>query len=240
MVGVQLASELGYGVPWLVEVLTIAIVIATGFFVYVALSTKSNHVVLGGFDKAKHELNKYHAERYWAIFVAGMLIWLYILGYPWMPPVAFSDALQHTGRVHIVKVTGGQWFWTLQDGGYSNGQSQANMKTNTTNVSAGVSSSSPGGATEIATAAASGEVKIKVGEIVKFVARSIDVNHGFAILSSSNSMDSPLMQMQVIPGFDNVFYYTFNKPGTYTIRCLEYCGWNHPYMTSLVTVVVSA
>lgn len=47
MVGVQLASELGYGVAWLVEVLTIAIVIATGFFVYVALSTKSKHVVLG-------------------------------------------------------------------------------------------------------------------------------------------------------------------------------------------------
>jgi cytochrome c oxidase subunit 2 len=108
------------------------------------------------------------------------------------------------------------------------------MKTNT-NVSAGVSSPSTGLAT-VNTTAASGEVKIKVGEVVKFVAGSIDVNHGFAILSSSNSMDSPLMQMQVIPGFDNIFYYTFNKPGTYTIRCLEYCGWNHPYMTSLVTV----
>jgi heme/copper-type cytochrome/quinol oxidase subunit 2 len=192
-------------------------------------------VVLGGFDRAKHELNKYHAERYWAIFVAGMLIWLYILGYPWMPPVAFSNALQHTGEVHIVKVTGGQWFWVLQDGGYYGSQSQANTKKTSTNVSAGVSSSSTGGAT--GTTAASGEVKIKVGEVVKFVARSIDVNHGFAILSSSNSMDSPLMQMQVIPGFDNIFYYTFNKPGTYTIRCLEYCGWNHPYMTSLVTVV---
>lgn len=237
MVGVQLASELGYGVPWLVEVLTIAIVIATGFFMYVALSTKSSHVVLGGFDKAKHELNKYHAERYWAIFVAGMLIWLYILGYPWMPPVAFSNALQHSGKVHVIKVTGGQWFWTLQDGGYTYSQTQENMKKTSTTVSSGVSSSSPVRATEVATAAESGEVKIKVGEVVKFVARSIDVNHGFAILSSSNSMDSPLMQMQVIPGFDNVFYYTFNKAGTYTIRCLEYCGWNHPYMTSLVTVV---
>jgi hypothetical protein len=64
---------------------TVAIVIAAGFFIYVALSTKSSHVVLAGFDKAKYELNKYHAERYWAIFVAGMLIWLYILGYPWEP-----------------------------------------------------------------------------------------------------------------------------------------------------------
>src|SRR6266704_357501 len=163
MVGVQLASELGFGVPWLVEVLTIAIVIATGFFVYVALSTKSKHVVLGGFDKAKHELNKYHAERYWAIFVAGMLIWLYILGYPWMPPVAFSNALQHSGNVHLVKVTGGQWFWVLQDGGYTGSQSQANVKKISTNVFTDVYSSSAAVATDTG-AAASGEVKIKVGE----------------------------------------------------------------------------
>ena len=66
-----------------------------------------------------------------------------------------------------------------------------------------------------------GQVRIKAGETVKFVAHSIDVNHGFGVLSSSNQMDSPLMQMQVVPGFDNVFYYTFNKPGTYTIRCLD-------------------
>jgi heme/copper-type cytochrome/quinol oxidase subunit 2 len=221
MVGVELASELGYGVPWLVEVLTIAIVIATGFFVYVALSTKSKHVILGGIDKAKHELNKYHAERYWAVVVAGMLIWLYVLGYPWMPPVAFSNALRHAEKVHVVKVTGGQWFWMLQDGGYiGSGQSQGTVR-----------------ATETPGATSIGEVKVKAGEVVKFVAHSIDVNHGFAILSSSNSMDPPLMQMQVIPGFDNIFYYTFNKPGTYTIRCLEYCGWNHPYMISLITVV---
>jgi cytochrome c oxidase subunit 2 len=79
-------------------------------------------------------------------------------------------------------------------------------------------------------------VKIKAGETVKFVARSVDVNHGFSILSSSKSMDSPLMQKQVVPGYNNVFYYTVDKPGTYTIRCLEYCGWNHPYMVSQITI----
>ena len=79
-------------------------------------------------------------------------------------------------------------------------------------------------------------VNVKAGETVKFIATSRDVNHGFSILSSSKSMDSPLMQMQVVPGFNNEFYFTFQKPGVYTIRCLEYCGWNHPYMISQITI----
>lgn len=62
------------------------------------------------------------------------------------------------------------------------------------------------------------QLYVKAGETVKFVARSIDVNHGFGVLSSSNQMDVPLFQMQVVPGFDNIFYYTFKKPGIYTIR----------------------
>ena len=56
MVVVQLASDLGYGVPWLVKILIIAMVFSTGFFVYHGLSTKSKHAVLSGFDKAKYEL----------------------------------------------------------------------------------------------------------------------------------------------------------------------------------------
>lgn len=234
---IQLAADLGYGVPWLVEVLTVAIIVTTGFFVYVALSTKSKHAVLKGFDKAKYELHKYHAERYWAIFVAGLLIWFWILGYPWMPPVAFSAAIQHPEKVHTVKITAGQWFWKLEDGGIGQGPKVAGPQknNNTINVnpsSIDVRSSDSGdGSTSVG-----GQVRIKVGETVKFVAHSIDVNHGFSILSSSRSMDSPLMQMQVVPGFDNVFYYTFKNQGTYTIRCLEYCGWNHPYMISQITV----
>jgi heme/copper-type cytochrome/quinol oxidase subunit 2 len=226
---IQLAADLGYGIPWLTEVLTIAIVLTTSFLVYVTLSTKSKHVALGGFDKAKYELHKYHAERYWGVFVAGMLIWLYFLGIPWMPPVAFSQAIQHPEKVHTINIVAGQWFWKVEEGGIGTGPSAAapiNIgKINSSSSASPVSSQN------------TGQGSIKVGETVKFVARSVDVNHGFSILSSSNSMDSPLIQMQVIPGFDNIFYYTFKNPGTYTIRCLEYCGWNHPYMTSQITVV---
>lgn len=217
MVDVNLAADLGYGVPWLLYTLIITIVIGSGFFVYVILSTISEKAVLRGRDSLKYKLHKYHAERYWAIFVAGILIWFWILGYDWMPPVAFQEAIQNPEQVRTVKVTAGQWFWTLEDQGIGSGNISAN----------GVVE---GGETTV------GPLKVKAGETVKFIARSLDVNHGFGILSSSKSMDSPLMQMQVVPGFDNIFYYTFDKAGTYTIRCLEYCGWNHPFMVSQITI----
>lgn len=226
---VQFAADLGYGITWLVQVLTVAIIIATAFFVYVALSTKSRHAVLGGFDRLKYQLHKYHAERYWAIFVAGTLVWLWVLGYQWMPPVAFSNAIGNQENVHTVKITAGQWFWRIEDGGYGTGPAYSQP------VAFG------NGSENALAASSTGQDKLHVraGETVKFVARSQDVNHGFAVLASSNSMDVPMMQMQVVPGYDNVFYFTFDKPGTYTIRCLEYCGWNHPFMVSQITITAA-
>jgi cytochrome c oxidase subunit 2 len=206
---VKLAADLGYGIPWLTLWNSIAIMITTAFFVYVILSTKSRHVLLAGFDKAKHELHKYHAERYWAIFVAGLLIYLWVLGFQWMPPIAFQPAIDNP-EVKTIKVTGGQWFWTLEQ------EVKADTGINHLNYSS--------------------QITIKAGDTVKFVARSQDVNHGFAILSSSSTMDSPLIQMQVVPGYDNIVYYTFDKPGIYTIRCFEYCGWSHPYMLSQISI----
>lgn len=215
--GVELAANLGYGNSWLILLVTSAILVASAFFVYVLLSTKYNHASLKGFDKVKYELNKYHVERYWAIFVGALLISFWILGYPWMPPVAFDNALRDAQVVHTVKVTAGQWYWIVNDGGYTSpdGSRQVSSPEHPTN-----------------------QLYIKAGELTKFVARSEDVNHGFGVLSSANEMDVPLFQMQVVPGYDNVFYYTFDKPGVYTIRCLEYCGWNHPYMVSSITVHV--
>jgi heme/copper-type cytochrome/quinol oxidase subunit 2 len=220
MAGVQLAADLGYGVSWLLGILIIAIISTTGFFVYVVLSTKFEHKVLRGKDGLKYKLHKYHAERYWSIFVAGILVWFFFLGLPWAPPVPFHNAVQNPQNVHTIGVTAGQWFWKLEDLG--TGKLSPSSSSSSSSSNNGVQSS--------------GQVKVKVGETVKFVAHSLDVNHGFGILKSSNSMDSPLLQMQVVPGFDNIFYYTFKKAGTYTIRCLEYCGWNHPYMLSQITI----
>ena len=46
VVEVQLAGDLGFGISWLVMVLTVSILLATGFFTYVILSTRSRHALL--------------------------------------------------------------------------------------------------------------------------------------------------------------------------------------------------
>lgn len=236
--GVLLAGDLGYGVPWLINILIISIVITAGFLIFVALTTKFKNKNQENKNGIKYKLFKYHAERYWAIFVAGILIWFWILGYPWMPPVTVDKALSVNSKVHVVNVTAGQWFWQFKDGGIVDDKNyRENNFVSGKSIPAG-DNNHPIGKNE-GTTSYSKPIKIKVGETVKFVAHSIDVNHGFGVLKSSKSMDSPLMQMQVIPGFDNIFYYTFKGAGTYTIRCLEYCGWNHPFMVSQITVVTA-
>ena len=235
--GVLLAGDLGYGVPWLVNILVISIIITTGFLIFIALTTKIKKKELENEEGGiKYKLFKYHAERYWAIIVAGILIWFWILGYPWMPPVAFNKALSADSKVHVINVTAGQWFWQFKDGGIIDDKEHINGSPSSVKSLSMNNNIQLNNEKEEKSSSSSKPIKIKVGETVKFVAHSIDVNHGFGVLQSSKSMDSPLMQMQVIPGFDNTFYYTFKNHGTYTIRCLEYCGWNHPYMVSQITV----
>jgi heme/copper-type cytochrome/quinol oxidase subunit 2 len=124
-----------------------------------------------------------------------------------MPPVSFSAVNPIKQNVQVVDVTAGQWFWLM----HKEGQPPL------------ASGQSP-------------HITIVAGQPVKFVAHSIDVNHGFGIMKGSDDSEV-LLQMQVIPKLDNVFYYTFKQPGTYFIRCFEYCGFAHPYMTSIITVI---
>jgi heme/copper-type cytochrome/quinol oxidase subunit 2 len=150
---------------------------------------------------------KVHPEGYWAIGVATVLAWLWINSYPWMPPVAFSSVNPAKEHVQVVDITAGQWFWLIhKEGQLPPGPGQSPY------------------------------ITLIAGQPVKFVAHSVDVNHGFGIMRGSTD-SAVLLQMQVIPKLDNVFYYTFKEPGTYFIRCLEYCGYAHPYMTSLITVL---
>ena len=72
------------------------------------------------------------------------------------------------------------------------------------------------------------------GEAVKFEVTSKDVNHGFGIYDKNMTM---LAQVQAMPGYTNTLHYTFTKPGTYSILCLEYCGVAHHNMTTTLTVL---
>lgn len=150
---------------------------------------------------------KVHPEVYWAIGVAAVLIWLWINSYPWMPPVAFSAVNPAIEHIQVVNITAGQWFWLM------NPEGQAPLKPDV-----------------------SPHITLIAGQPVKFVAHSVDVNHGFGLMKGPTD-SAVLLQMQVVPKLDNIFYYTFKEPGTYFVRCLEYCGYAHPYMTSVITVI---
>ena len=74
---------------------------------------------------------------------------------------------------------------------------------------------------------------VKAGEPVEFRLTSTDVNHGFAVFNSAHTF---LFQVQVIPGKTQLYRYTFDKPGTYTVECFEYCGLGHDKMSATFTV----
>lgn len=73
----------------------------------------------------------------------------------------------------------------------------------------------------------------KVGTPVEFRVTSSDVNHGFALYSPDMKV---LAQVQAMPGYVNRMTYTFAKPGTYKVLCLEYCGLIHHQMTAEIVV----
>jgi len=77
------------------------------------------------------------------------------------------------------------------------------------------------------------KTEFKVGEPIEFHVTSSDVNHGFGIYDQDMNM---LAQTQAMPEYTNKVYITFNKPGTYEILCLEYCGLAHHLMIGTIEV----
>jgi cytochrome c oxidase subunit II len=69
---------------------------------------------------------------------------------------------------------------------------------------------------------------------VEFHLKATDVNHGFAVFDPGGTF---VAQAQMVPGYDSVLRLTFSKPGTYTVRCFEYCGIGHGSMVGEFKVV---
>jgi cytochrome c oxidase subunit II len=65
---------------------------------------------------------------------------------------------------------------------------------------------------------------IHVNSTVLFNVTSTDVTHGFGVYDAAGTI---LFQVQVMPGFYNDIMYQFTSPGTYYVRCLEFCGYGH-------------
>jgi cytochrome c oxidase subunit 2 len=72
---------------------------------------------------------------------------------------------------------------------------------------------------------------VRAGVPIKITLRSRDVQHGFGVYQGSKL----LFQVQVPAGGETqTVVFTFPSPGTYTINCLEFCGYHHHLMIGTV------
>lgn len=77
------------------------------------------------------------------------------------------------------------------------------------------------------------ETELTTGHPVEFRITSDDVNHGFGIYDADTRL---VAQAQAMPGYTNRLRHTFDRPGTYRILCLEFCGIGHHAMEAELDV----
>ena len=68
---------------------------------------------------------------------------------------------------------------------------------------------------------------VKAGTRVRFEVTSNDVNHGVGIYDPDGEL---IGNVQAMPDYTNILELDMDKPGTYELACLEYCGLNHHRM----------
>ncbi len=76
--------------------------------------------------------------------------------------------------------------------------------------------------------------RVRAGTPIRFDVTSADVNHGFGIYDPKGHL---VGSVQAMPGYHNELDLTFEEPGTYRIRCLEFCGLNHAVMQASFVVL---
>ena len=82
------------------------------------------------------------------------------------------------------------------------------------------------------------EQEFKVGQAVRFSAKALDTVHGFAIYDPKGNV---IFTMMLVPGVgESSLIHKFKEPGTYKVRCLEYCGIVHHDMSDEIIVTANA
>ncbi len=77
------------------------------------------------------------------------------------------------------------------------------------------------------------QTQLPVGVPIEFDVTSTDVNHDFAIYTPDGLL---FAQVQAMPGYTNQLMVVFDKPGSYPVHCMEFCGVDHHYMESELKV----
>lgn len=175
--------SLHYGEPQVaVGVLFVVLAAAiVAIFVVVARSARE--------DVAYEHVQRvgYRLRRYWLTVLLTLGVAVIVLTFFYLPYASGS-----AGSRTVVKVAGGQFFWSL----------------------------SPD--------------RVRAGTPLRFDVTSVDVNHGFGLYDPRGHL---VGSVQAMPGYHNELDLRLTLPGTYRIRCLEFCGLNHAVMQQTFTVL---
>ena len=71
------------------------------------------------------------------------------------------------------------------------------------------------------------EIHVPVGRPIRIDLKAADVIHSFWAPTLTGKQD-------LIPGQDNVLWFTARRVGQYRGQCAEFCGWQHAHMAFLV------
>lgn len=152
-----------------------------------------------------------------AMLTPGLLVWAKFVNVP-------DDA-------HQVEAVGQQWHWTYRFPGADGKFGEVKAELITTDNPFGMVPEDPNGRDDVLVF--NPEVRIPVDHPVKFVLRSKDVLHDFAVAQFRVKMD-------LIPGMQTYLWLTPTQTGRFEVLCEELCGIAHHTMRGAVVVTEQA
>jgi cytochrome c oxidase subunit 2 len=76
--------------------------------------------------------------------------------------------------------------------------------------------------------------QIKAGLDTEFAIQSTDVSHAMGLYDPTGRL---VDQVNVLPGVTQPLRVTLDEPGTYEVRCMEFCGIDHHLMENTLEVM---
>jgi len=130
-------------------------------------------------------------------------------------------------EAHVVEAIGQQWHWTFRYPGEDGKFGEVDAERITDDNPFGMDPDDPNGQDDVLVY--NPEAHIPIGKPVKFLLRSKDVLHDFAVAQFRVKMD-------LVPGMQTFLWLTPTITGRFEILCEEHCGMAHYTMRGAVVV----
>ena len=148
-----------------------------------------------------------------ALLTPGLFVW--------------ADFVNVPEEAHVVEAVGQQWHWSFRYPGEDGKFGEVDAERITDDNPFGMDPDDPNGQDDVLIAAS--DVRVPIDKPVKFLLRSKDVLHDFAVAEFRVKMD-------LVPGMQTYLWLTPTKIGRYEILCEELCGVAHYTMRGAVIV----